>query len=426
MLDELEKNRFLCARSGDDTINIFQCECCHFQNIKKRNPILGTFDEKLLGYTKRAILDSFWSRESSTVRASLGELKRDIGFGHELDMTVEEAGYPPRGPFPINDNMGMGQAIIMLRRSQEPGRYDTFVQFNTARKHRSAFGNYWHTTPQVLTTSIFSSEGRKTMATDCPVYGHWYTRFMQGVHNRMGDDIRPDMAVSIELLLEMLKRLDKSWEASKLWKEKMEVAELGFFLAAGYSAALRGEEIVKMDMREILLRWEDALGGDIPFIPLPLLGRFKGETGHRHHIIPIAAVTESKIRNDIWCTRLVQVKTQMNITRGWVFAHKDGKRKKASDYEEGMMLLLENIQATNNLIPLDVDVREEYGVYRSLRRGATTQARNQKVKTADIEMNNRWRKVEAAKSKAASLNIRDHYTEIKLAIKTLIRFSIAL
>ena len=59
-------------------------------------------------------------------------------------------------------------------------------------------------------------------------------------------------------------------------------------------------------------------------------------------------------------------------------------------------------------------------------RGATTQARNQKVETVDIEINTRWRKVEVAKSKAASLNICDHYTEIKIVIKTLICFSVAL
>ena len=65
-------------------------------------------------------------------------------------------------------------------------------------------------------------------------------------------------------------------------------------------------------------------------------------------------------------------------------------------------------------------------MYRSLRRGSTTQARNQKVETADIEMNNRWRKVEAAKLKAASLNIRNQYTDIKIAIKALVCLSIDL
>ena len=173
----------------------------------------------------RATLDSFWSRETSTVKASLGELKRDIKFSEELEMTPDEAGYPRRGPFPIQDNMGMNQAIIMLRRVREPGNYSKLVQFNTARKHRSSYGNYWHSTPNVTTTSMFASEGRKSMATNCPVYGHWYSRFIQGVHNRMGDDIRPDMAISIEVLHAMLKRLDRQWMEKTDFKAKKAVAE---------------------------------------------------------------------------------------------------------------------------------------------------------------------------------------------------------
>ena len=67
------------------------------------------------------------------------------------------------------------------------------------------------------------------------------------------------MAISIEVLLEMLRILNNKWSSTEAWAQKMEVADLGFLSAAGYSAALRGEEIVKMDMREIFLRWEDAL-----------------------------------------------------------------------------------------------------------------------------------------------------------------------
>ena len=120
------------------------------------------------------------------------------------------------------------------------------------------------------------------------------------------------------------------------------------------------------------------------------------------------------------------MKRKVGITRCWLFTQDDGTRNLASEFEEVMMVLLESLQASNNLILLDVDVRNEYGIDKSLRQGVMTHARNCGVKTEDIEMNNRWRKVEAANGKAASLNIRDHYIEVKLAITTLIRFSIAL
>ena len=63
---------------------------------------------------------------------------------------------------------------------------------------------------------------------------------------------------------------------------------------------------------------------------------------------------------------------------------------------------------------------------RSLRRGATTEAQNQNVEEPDIQRNNRWRKVEAAGHKKPTFVMREHYTEIKQAVKALLRFSQAL
>ena len=49
-LDGIEKNRFLSAWQGDNYTKIFQCEYFHFQNIKKRDSLPGTFNLKMLEY----------------------------------------------------------------------------------------------------------------------------------------------------------------------------------------------------------------------------------------------------------------------------------------------------------------------------------------------------------------------------------------
>ena len=74
---------------------------------------------------------------------------------------------------------------------------------------------------------------------------------------------------------------------------------------------------------------------------------------------------------------------------------------RGGDFEGDLHTVLETIQNTTTLIDKAVDIREEYGIYRSLRRGATTEAHNQGVAEPVIEMNNRWRKVERAKGKKA-------------------------
>ena len=65
----------------------------------------------------------------------------------------------------------------------------------------------------------------------------------------------------------------------------------------------------------------------------------------------------------------------------------------------------------------------DYSLRRSLRRGATTEARNNKVDTAAVELVNRWRKKEAARGAEAGLTMRQVYTQVTRAIKTVLRFS---
>ena len=70
-----------------------------------------------------------------------------------------------------------------------------------------------------------------------------------------------------------------------------------------------------------------------------------------------------------------------------------------------------------------MNVREDYGVSRSYRRGSNTAAQNRGISPADCDRNNRWRKVETAKEKAISQGMRDMYTDIKQARESLLRYS---
>ena len=51
---------------------------------------------------------------------------------------------------------------------------------------------------------MLAKDQKKFMLTDSPTYSLWFERFIRGMHNRMGDDIRPDEGVDIDLLHGML------------------------------------------------------------------------------------------------------------------------------------------------------------------------------------------------------------------------------
>jgi hypothetical protein len=124
-----DERRFIEARASDQLMAPFQCPCCHFRNIMKRDPWEGDeHDTEIQEFIVRAILDGFWGRETSTVTKHLNEAKRMEKTFSRLGMM---SGTPPMGPFPMRDDMGMQAAIAVLDRSMDPGKYAEFVQWET-------------------------------------------------------------------------------------------------------------------------------------------------------------------------------------------------------------------------------------------------------------------------------------------------------
>ena len=65
--------------------------------------------------------------------------------------------------------------------------------------------------------------------------------------------------------------------------------DLGFFLSASFSAELQDNELCNLCLKGMMDHdWE---GKELGQVVLPLLGRFKGETGLNYHLIHIVVVT---------------------------------------------------------------------------------------------------------------------------------------
>jgi hypothetical protein len=114
-----------------------------------------------------------------------------------------------------------------------------------------------------------------------------------------------------------------------------------------------------------------------------LVGRFKGEQGGRHHLIPVASITGSGLEVIKWTERLLQAKEKRGVVAGFMFARWDGSRAKSSDFEM-------DIADYPGVIPKEVDIYAQFRVIRSFRRGATTQALSVGLTEAIIDENNRW------------------------------------
>jgi hypothetical protein len=90
------------------------------------------------------------------------------------------------------------------------------------------------------------------------------------------------------------------------------------------------------------------------------------------------------------------------------------------EFEDDFYSLLEKVQATTDLIDSEVVVRDDYGILRSERRGATAHARNMGVLKELVNTINRWRSEEAG---AVRLDMADVYTTLEALIPTMLQYS---
>jgi hypothetical protein len=162
-------------------------------------------------------------------------------------------------------------------------------------------------------------------------------------------------------------------------------------------------------------------------VVVPLLGRLKGETGERYHMMILARVTNSGLEPGKWADRLGESLRRRSIRNGFVFQTAKGKQSRIGDYEDDFIDRLVQARIVRpSLFAPDLNVVEVYSLRRSLRRGSTSAATNKGVPKEIIEMNNRWRKLEAARGRRPGMSMMAHYTDIRLAIPTLWRYSRAL
>lgn len=424
--DPNEVLRYTHARNGDHFMVPFQCDLCHFRNLQGRNPQLHVRqDTALLVAIRRASLDSFWSRETTTVNKNRGALRRLNSISNDnlgLDQVL-----PPLGPHPVKDAWGVGLAVAMLRKSLDPGNYSDNVQFETVRILRAAYSNLWGASIYTPTKGVLAKDTMKTFVTDCPSYSLWFERFVKGMHSRMGDDRRPDAAFSVPIMKEIMKRVNYDYEEAVSNTRKRFLARSGLFYLSTFIGGLRGEEVPRVVTKYFLELNTEARSHRVPHSVYPLYGRFKGEQGvPRCFLLRLADITKSGFNFRIWVDRVLEhEKDNKNM---YLFSTASGRKESPGlVYEPYLHSVLAAIQReTVGLIPNVIDVEEVYGISRSGRRGGTTNAENApntECDADDIKRNNRWRTEDRAGTKQASLDMLRLYTDTLHSVEADLRFS---
>lgn len=410
-----ETNRFVTARNGDHVACPFQCDLCIFRVLRKSNPDLNSRQDRLLlACIRRVNLDAFWSREKRTVEGNFSAMKRAFAKSEMLGLT---GGYPAPGPFPFEDICGYEVALQMLLASKKPGKNDAnYTQFDTIRTYRSTFFNTWQVGQAAQGRLLVTTDegGRYARMGSCPTQSLWFSKFHQGCKMRMGQLVIQDKAISIELLLAVIRVVDRRVLESETLSDKAWWVSVGAYLTVSYCDSLRGPEGFMLDLQALRKYLHKGRNDeDCPFVVVPLLGKFKGEDHHRQHLLFSAAQTASGLQPRKWLEGLVAIRQKQGLVHGPAMCDDEGFVTKQSVMNDAFLSCLETVKEDfPEVFPTDLKV-PDFDIDRSMRRGSDSRAKALGVSESDINAVNRWRKVEMAKGKKASHGMSDHYADVE-------------
>ena len=183
----------------------FECDVCIFSKLYQRlpNELGGSEqDDFAMACIRRIVLDAFWSRASSTVLGNKNLMRATMKITTGL-LGHLDGPYGNPGPLPDYDHCGYLVAIQMVASSIGKGRYSTsYKQWDTIRRVKSLYSNHYRTTAKSnwTTLSMMSTKGTGAQM----VRDFWFQRFTEGCRRCMGQDWRPDKAVSVEIMSVLL------------------------------------------------------------------------------------------------------------------------------------------------------------------------------------------------------------------------------
>ena len=336
-----------------------------------------------------------------------------------------------RGPTPTYDHAGYETAMALLIDTKRPGKHDpTHKQWDSSRRVKSAIGNFERATAHAFWNNMaFVDDDKGTcMRLQClPSFSMWYQRFAQGCQGRMGQIIKKDLAISVDLWKAMLDRCEGRMSQAESFEVGARWTMIGAYLTFIYVLSLRGPEGFQIEI-SLLRKHKDLRNG---LVWIPIVGKLKGDSQPGIFLLRSVPYTGSGIDVLLWRDRLLIVHEAAGRSAGPAFCDDQGFLLSSLEVNDGMWDLLEELYDQNPvLFPKAIEkksmIRELIQINRSGRRSSESQATKAKVHVDDKMIVNRWTKCNNARGKAPTEMMRIGYAQQDLLDKCFERYTKAM
>jgi hypothetical protein len=218
-----------------------------------------------------------------------------------------------------------------------------------------------------LGDSVGAYKRNRMFITGVVTHKFWFSRFMLGVHKRVGQIRKPDKEVTIDVFHAADRILEAEWNQATSVAQKKKVAEMGTWFIGGFCTGLRGEEMLLIELAgtaNSLCNMTRAKNAHFLFV---ILGRTKGnQMSGAVFAIPCAPVTEgTHLRPGRWVKRLVGIIHSSGRRTGRLFARRL-RVSKMHEFANDFFTVLEKVQVATDLIPAELVIRDECGISRTI------------------------------------------------------------
>jgi hypothetical protein len=222
------------------------------------------------------------------------------------ERTSDRLGMPslnlPMGPFPLEDSLGMRIAIAVLDWLLDPGTYDNFVQWETFQRAHLAVTNISQAGVFGPGALVGAYKRRKMWMSEVFTHSFWFSRFMSGLHKRVGEVKKRDETMTIDVVHAIQDILHSEWNRTSDSKIKRQIAEMGTWIIGGFCVGLRGEEMLLIEFAETAKSLKHLLDPKLSHFVFIVSGQTKGNqlSGSKFGI-PCVSITEgTNLRPGIW------------------------------------------------------------------------------------------------------------------------------
>jgi hypothetical protein len=438
---EARKKQLNTGVAGAHCCLPIQCEKCWMNNLEGRDP--GPGDDFYVKCIRRATLDAIAGKSPNTIK---GHKNRTLEIVRNAEHANRIPKLQPRGPFMLDDNVGMGLMVdILIKSVIATGRNEAHVQAETLRQLRGTYTKNWDSSPVGVAESASFGRGTgRVRPTACPTQSEFFADAWRGLESRMGSKSKANHGTTVEVLKTVCDNIAFDAEHADTVEEANELWKIGAFLCLSTAGSLRGYETFYMDLEGIRKYIDVGKNGvlpkrritkstllsekecqELPHVVIPLLGKFKGDNFIDHHLINVASETMSGLRPRWWMEKLFKVLKSEGRTEGPAFATPDGKLASSTNYDSVFRSYLKQVQATTDLIKDDEDIDNLYGISRTPRKTAVTRSKRAGY-TKEVDEMNRWRTVENAKGRKAKVPMNVLYAEAVLMMPITWRVSYVL